>query len=189
MHCHSLPAAITAARGNAFAGVSRLLDVGGGSGCFAIALAQRNPKLRCTVMDLPPVCEIARRYIADGGVSDRVEVLGLDMFREQWPTGYDGILLSNVIHDWDDETNTRLARSAFDALPSGGRLFLHELLLDERRDGPLAATAFSLVMATTTRGRQYTADELSGLLTSVGFVDVLAGASHVHHSIVSAAKP
>ena len=39
-----------------------LLDVGGGSGAFSIALCERNPQLRATVLDFPAVIDIARTY-------------------------------------------------------------------------------------------------------------------------------
>ena len=80
-------------------------------------------------MELPSVCDVARSYIADGGVSDRVETVSIDMFREEWPPSYDGMFFSNVFHDWDVETNLFLARRAYEALPPGGRIFLHEMLL------------------------------------------------------------
>src|SRR5262245_53694984 len=58
MQSHSAPAAAgVAARGD-FGGVARLLDVGGGSACFSIALTRQYPELRCTVMDLPAMCTV-----------------------------------------------------------------------------------------------------------------------------------
>src|SRR5215471_13784587 len=53
MHSHSLTAALGAARNYDFAGIRRVLDVGGGSGCFMIAMAQKHAHLRYTIMDLP----------------------------------------------------------------------------------------------------------------------------------------
>lgn len=188
MHCHSLPAAVAAAASGVFAGARRVLDVGGGSGCFAIALAQRDPSLRATVMELAAVGEVTRTYIADGGVADRVDTCAVDMFREAWPTGYDTILLSNIFHDWDPPRNAELARRAFDALPRGGRIVLHEMLLGEERSSPVAA-AFSMLMLLSTRGRQYRLCELAEVLTGAGFGAPVAHATHVGYSLVVATKP
>jgi hypothetical protein len=58
---------------------------------FAIARAQRYPRLRCTVADLPVVCELAEELIAHYGVQDQVDTLPLNMFFEAWPTGYDAM--------------------------------------------------------------------------------------------------
>ena len=53
---------------------------------------------------------LSRGYIADGGVSDRVDTVSIDMFREAWPRDYDGMFFSNIFHDWDVETISRATR-------------------------------------------------------------------------------
>jgi len=188
MHCHSLPASVGAARNGNLDGVTRLLDVGAGSGCFAIAIAQHFPSIRCTLLELPAVCDVARDYIAEGGVSDRVDTLSIDMFRDAWPFGYDGMFFSNIFHDWDVDTNVFLARRAYEALPRGGRIFLHEMLLAEDGSGPATTASFSMLMLLGTRGRQYTFAELRQILTSAGFADIDARATHGYYSIVSGRK-
>ena len=188
MHCHSLPASVGAARNGNFERISRLLDVGGGSGCFSIAIAQHLPSIRCTILELPAVCEVARGYIADGGVADRVDTTSIDMFRAAWPRGYDGIFFSNIFHDWNAETNTFLARCAYEALPRGGRIFLHEMLLAEDGSGPVTTASFSMLMLLGTHGRQYSFSELRQILTSAGFTDVDARPTYGYYSVVSGRK-
>ncbi len=189
MQSQSLPAALGLAAGGHFQGVSRLLDAGGGSGCFAIALARRHPDLCCTVMDLPAMCEAAAGYVDAAGLGHRIDTRAVDMFAEPWPTGYDAVLLSNVFHDWDGPANTRLAARAFEALPRGGRVFVHEILLDDDGVGPLAAASFSVMLYLAAHGRQYTAREVAGFLESAGFAGVGARAAHGYYSLVAAAKP
>jgi hypothetical protein len=188
MHCHSVPASIGAARNGKFEGVTRILDIGGGSGCFSIAIARQFPNIHCTVMELPAVGEVARRYIEEGGVSDRVDVVAADMFREAWPHGYDGVLFSNVFHDWNMETNLFLARCAYQALPSGGRIFLHEMLLAEDGSGPVTTASFSMLMLVSTQGRQYSLRELQTTLAHAGFVDLDVRATYGYFSVVSGRK-
>ena len=188
MNSHSVPAAIGAARNADWSGVNSVLDVGGGSGCFAIALAQAHPNMRCTVMELPTMCDLARTYIAQAGVADRVDTTSVDMFRAAWPTGYDAIFMSNIFHDWDLEINARLAASAFAALPSGGRICLHEMLVNDEGSGPLATAAFSMMMLMGTKGRQYSLAELAGILETAGFTDVTARDTYGHYSLVTGHK-
>lgn len=188
MHCHSLPASVGAARNGNLQGVTRLLDIGGGSGCFSVAIAQNFPSIRCTVLELPAVCDVARDYIRQGGVSQRVDTIALDMFREPWPRGYDGMFFSNIFHDWDVETNQLLARRAYEALQPGGRIFIHEMLLAEDGSGPVTTASFSVLMLLGTQGRQYSFGELRQILLSAGFEDIDPRPTYGYYSIVSGRK-
>ncbi|HUJ04266.1 MAG TPA: methyltransferase [Rhizomicrobium sp.] len=189
MNSHSLSAAAGAAREGEFSQTKRLLDVGGGSGCFSIAFAKRNPQLHATVMELPAMCELVQDYVAQAGLSGRIDTRSVDMFREAWPTGYDAIFMSNIWHDWDLETNAQLAASSFRALPSGGKIVLHEMLINDEGSGPLVPASFSMMMLLGTKGRQYSFAELKQVLEGAGFTDVRAKDSSVFYSLVSATKP
>jgi acetylserotonin N-methyltransferase len=187
MHSHSLPAATGLARNADFSGVARLLDVGGGSGCYPIALARANPSLHATIMELPSMCEVAGEYIKAGDVVGLVDTVGVDMFREPWPRGYDAHFYANVWHDWNFETCAWLADQSFGALTPGGRIYLHEMLLDDDGDGPLTSVGFSMLMLGT-EGQQFTLPELKALLEGAGFSDVQARHTYGYYSLVSAQK-
>lgn len=189
MHAHSLPAAVAAARSGVFRGVKKFLDVGGGSGVFAIAAAQRDPALKATIMDLDTMCAAAEEiFIKGSGVESRVDTAAVDMFREDWPQGYDALFFSNVFHDWNEETNAELAKKSYDALPSGGRIFLHEMLMNDNEDGPLTTASFSMLMLRGTQGKQYTFRELKDILEGAGFTGVEATQTSPYYSVVSAGK-
>jgi hypothetical protein len=189
MRSESLPSAMGVALRGDFTGVKRLLDVGGGSGCFSIALASRYPKMRFTILDLPPVCEIARQYVAEYGVEDRVDTLASNMLRDHWPSGYDAVFFSNVFHDWNRELCLFLGQQSFDILPHGGRVYVHEILLDDSKTRPLTAVSFSIPLLLMTRGRQYSAPELDALLQECGFEDCSVAHTYGYYSLVSARKP
>lgn len=189
MHSHSAAAAAGLAQGNLFASASRLLDVGGCSGVFSIALAARHPGLKCTIMDLPSVCEVTRAYIKERGLGDRVDAHAADMFRDPWPAGYDAVFMANVFHDWRPETCLGLARRALGALPSGGTINLHEILLNDDGSGPRTAAAFAVLMAMGTQGQQFTFTQLHGLLTEAGFTGIECHATSPVHSLVRGHKP
>jgi O-methyltransferase domain len=189
MHSHSAAAAVGVAHSDLFASARRLLDVGGCSGVFSIALAERHPGLTCTIMDLPAVCELTPDYIKDRGLEDRIDCCAVDMFRDPWPQGYDAVFLSNIFHDWRPATCLALARHAFGVLPAGGTINLHEMLLNDDGAGPRTAAAFSVLMAASTQGQQFTFAELQSLLTEAGFVDIDCYPTSPLHSIVRGHKP
>ena len=189
MHSHSMAAAVGMTHSIDFSTIRRVLDVGGGSGCFSIALANLDKEKSCTILELPTICELANDYIADAGVSGQVDTTSIDMFREPWPKGYDAHFFSNIFHDWSFDTCRELAKSSFDALEPGGKILLHEMLLHDGGKMPYPAIAFSLLMSIGTMGQQFTLPQLREILESAGFVNVNSHDSHGYYSIVTGEKP
>lgn len=190
MHAHSQAPARGAAVQPVFGQVARLMDVGCGSGVYGIEIARANPRLQVTLLDLAAMAEEAESYVTRAGLSGRVGTAAANMFEEDWPTGHDAHFFSNVFHDWSDETNRLLARKSFAALPSGGRIFLNEILMDDDGTGPWEAAAFSLLMLIGTLGKQYSLPEFRDILESAGFTDVQAvKTGGGYFSLVSAVKP
>jgi 3-hydroxy-5-methyl-1-naphthoate 3-O-methyltransferase len=190
MNAHSIASSKANAMQPIYGGIQSLLDVGGGSGIFSIEAARAWPNLRATVMEIETVANAAQRYIQSSDVADRVTTKTVDMFRQDWPTSYDAHFFSNIFHDWSDVTCGLLAGKSFAALPSGGKIMLHEMLMDDDGCGPLATACFSMLMLLGTKGRQYSLPELGGFLESAGFVDV--GAVRTgggYYSLITARKP
>lgn len=166
----------------------RLLDVGGGSAVYACALVERHPGLTATVLEAAPVDAIARRVVAAAGLDGRIDVLAADMFKETWPQGYDCHLFSNVLHDWDEaECRALLAKSAA-ALPAGGRILIHDMLLDDDKSGPLWAAEYAVLLSTITQGRLYSAAEIGDWLASLGFAIVARTPTALGRSVLTASR-
>lgn len=145
-----------------------LLDVGGGSGIYAIACLQQNPRLQAVVWDRPEVLKVAREMADAYGVADRLELAPGDMFADPVPAGADVILLSNVLHDWDVPECRVLLKRCAAALPAGGRVLIHDVFLDDDLGGPLPVALYSAALFTLTEGRAYAAGEYRAWLREAG---------------------
>jgi predicted O-methyltransferase YrrM len=145
-----------------------LVDVGGGTGIYSIALLQENPGLRAVVFDRPEVLKVAAEMAAAYGVADRLHCQPGDMFRDPLPSGADTILLSNILHDWDVPECRTLIRKCAAALTPGGRLLVHDVFLDDNLGGPLAVALYSAALFTLTEGRAYSAAEYRAWLAEAG---------------------
>jgi 3-hydroxy-5-methyl-1-naphthoate 3-O-methyltransferase len=190
MHSHSVASSKAVAKLADFGSAQSVLDVGGGSGTFSIEIARVWPHLRATIFEIDTMCAAAQVYIDKTGSEDQVKAQPGDMFRQDWPHGHDAHFLSNIFHDWSEKTNCLLAAKSFAALPSGGRIMLHEVLMNDDGTGPLVAAAFSMLMLLGTRGRQFILSELRDFLESAGFVDVQAQRTGGgYYSLITARKP
>ncbi len=145
-----------------------LLDVGGGTGIYSIALLQKNPNLRAIVWDRPEVLKVAAEMAAHYGVTERFECRAGDMFADPVPAGADTVLLSNVLHDWDEPECAKLVARLSDALPPGGKLLVHDALLDDGLDGPLAVALYSAALFSLTEGRAYSREEFVEWMEKAG---------------------
>lgn len=76
----------------------RLLDLGGGPGWVAIALAQAHARLQGTVFDWPETVVVANANIAHAGLSARLDTLGGDLASDEIGGGYDLVWCSSVLH-------------------------------------------------------------------------------------------
>jgi acetylserotonin N-methyltransferase len=190
MHAHSQAPARGAAQQPEFAAVKHLMDVGCGSGVYGIEIARAHPPMQVTLMDLKEMAAAAQTYVDKAALADRITTAGVNMFEEDWPTHADAHFFANVFHDWSEETNKLIARKSFAALPSGGRIFLSEILMDDDLAGPWPAASFSLLMLVGTLGKQYSLVEFREILESAGFTDVTARRhGGGYYSLVSAVKP
>jgi protein-L-isoaspartate O-methyltransferase len=188
MHGHSMGAALEWVELLDLAPHQVLLDVGGGSGAHAIAAAVKWPHLKAIVADLPPVCEVAEGIIARHQVQQRVTTQPIDMWETPYPAA-DVHFYADIYHDWPTERGTFLTQKSFDQLPSGGRIILHEMLLNESKTGPAVAANYNIAMLLWTEGQQYSRLELIQLLEGTGFTDVTIIPSQGYWSLVTGVKP
>ncbi|MCZ7555861.1 MAG: acetylserotonin O-methyltransferase [Bacteroidia bacterium] len=162
------------------------LDLGGGSGAYAMAMVRVKQDLKATVFDLPAVIPITRRYIRDAGLEHRIETLAGDYLTDGIGSGYDVIFLSAIVHSNSPEQNTMLIRKCADALNDGGRLIVQDFIIDEDRVHPPSAALFAINMLVATEaGDTYTEQEVAAWMRSAGLTDIerhdtLFGAAQLH---------
>jgi hypothetical protein len=125
-----------------FSGYATLCDVGGATGLLSSLVAIEHPHMQCTTFDLPVVEPIARKWIEQGGLADRVNVVSGDFLKDLLPKA-DIITMGMILHDWNLEKKKRLIRLAYEALPDNGVFVAIENLIDNER----RTNAFGLMMS------------------------------------------
>ena len=147
----------------------RLLDVGGGPGWVAIALAQAHAGLHGTVFDWPETVAVANANIAHAGLAARLDTLGGDLGSDDLGSDYDLIWCSSVLHFVPDAPAA--LRKMHAALKPGGVLVCVQAEIAPTPDDASRVLPYYLPMRML--GRLVTRQgELAGQLRSAGFVQI-----------------
>ncbi|VAH21162.1 unnamed protein product [Triticum turgidum subsp. durum] len=110
-----------------FSGVRSMVDVGGGTGTIAKAIAAAFPHVECSVLDLPHV-------VAEAPADGEVRFIAGDMFDHIPPA--DAVLLKSVMHDWRDDECVKILRRCKEAIPSreaGGKVIIINMVVGSEK--------------------------------------------------------
>jgi SAM-dependent methyltransferase len=146
-------------------GVDRMMDLGGGSGGFSLALLRRHQDLRSVVVDIPPVCRAAGELAESREEWGRLEWYGADFLRDPLPGCFDLILECDV-----DVYGTELFGKLRAALNPGGRLVIVDQLAPDTGSAPSARAHWALRLSLDDPDFRFpTADDLEEQLRAAGF--------------------
>ncbi|MFB9690685.1 methyltransferase [Amycolatopsis plumensis] len=139
----------------------RIVDVGGGDGVVLAEILRAHPAVRGEVLDLAPSAAAAAARFAADGLGDRASAVAGSFF-DPLPPGADAYVLSDILHDWDDEHARTILTGCRRAAGAHGTVVVIEPL---RR---AAGTAMDLFMLMCFGGRERTAAELTALAQECG---------------------
>jgi hypothetical protein len=167
-----------------FSGHKQLLDVGGGTGSFLLAVLRAYPALRGTLFELPGACAVARQRLSAEPEGKRIDIIEGDMFKTPLPAGHDVLLVANTVHVLSPLRNLDLMRKMRATAQSGARLLLVDLWMNPTHtEPPIAALMSGEFLVMGGEGQAYSEQEADHWLQQTGWRKhermPLAGASSV----------
>ena len=147
----------------------RVLDVAASHGTFGFTIARHNPHAHITALDWANVLSVTTANAHAHGLADRFSTIAGDAFKVDLGGPYDIILLTNLLHHFDQAAVTALCTRMKSALAPGGKVITLEFIPNEDRITPPHAATFPLVMlASTPSGDAYTPSEYREMFTAAG---------------------
>jgi hypothetical protein len=154
-----------------------LLDLGGGTGSFSMAVLERYPHMEATLYELPPVIQLATPRWEGRTEAQRLRMEAGDFLRDPLPADHDVALLSHVIHGFSPDENRRLLTRVRERIARRGRLLLVDFWMDPTHTSPVFGALMSgEFLVRTGEGQSYSVDEGRRWLADTGwrYVDHVA---------------
>jgi SAM-dependent methyltransferase len=147
-----------------------VLDLGGGTGSFLIAVLSQHSGLDGTLFELPGAAAVARQRLVGSPFAGRIRVEEGDFFKTSIPGGHDAIIVANVIHVFSPERNLELLRRIREFVSDGSRLLLVDLWTDPTHTQPLfAALMAGAFLLRSGEGDVYSEEEVRAWLKTTGW--------------------
>lgn len=146
----------------------RLLDIGGAHGDYSRALVRRFPGIKATVLDLAGPITTAQHILDTEGNPEGIELRVGDAGKDDLGTGWDVILLANVVHLLNRDQNQQLFRRIYNALVPGGVLLIVDQFmgLDRIKDSFTCLLSLNFFIV---GGRCYPRKDMEEMLKKTGF--------------------
>ncbi len=173
-----------------FSSYRSLADVGGGSGGLALTVAAACPQLHATVVDLPTVTPITRRYVEAAGLADRVHIMTANVVNDPLTGAFEVAVLSRFIQVLSADQARRALRHVSQVIVPGGMIYIVGQVIDNSRLSPPEPVLSNLFFLNVfDEGQSYTEQEYRDWLTEAGFVGIERVVLPNNTSLISARKP
>lgn len=154
-------------------GRSKIMDLGGGSGCYCIVAAKKYPGIRGEVLDLAPVVEVTGEFLADNEVTDRVSASICNFTVDPLPTDADVAIMASNLPQYNRHIVADIVQRVYDALLPGGEFHLIGEMINTQGDGPLAPALWGLSEAVSySTGLAHSTADCTGYLAKAGFIKI-----------------
>jgi SAM-dependent methyltransferase len=150
-----------------FAGISSIVDIGGGHGTLLEKILQFHPKVTGTVFDTSLTIERAK-HLGSNVCARRCSYVAGDFFASV-PQGADAYLLCGIIHDWDDSRATKILKNCREAMTENGRLLLVDTVVRDCASSSSFSNLLDLNMLVMTGGRERSKAELAALFDAADY--------------------
>lgn len=151
-----------------FKGINTLMDVAGGHGLLLASVLRRHKKMNGLLFDLPHVAAGASATFNRAGIGGRVRIESGDFFKEL-PPGADAIIMKHILHDWDDDSATRILQACHRALSARGKVLIADAVVPAGNVPHYGKLLDLEMLVLTPRGRERTKAEFTDLLRGAGF--------------------
>ncbi|VFM95093.1 MAG: Ubiquinone/menaquinone biosynthesis C-methylase UbiE [Candidatus Kentron sp. G] len=169
-----------------------LLDLGGGTGSYSIAICQAYPNIRADIVDQTEPLQIARQLVKDADLEQRITLIEADMHTVQLSEQYDAVLMSGIFVLQSEAENRHILRRTFDLLRPGGIIIIQDYLrLEYGQERHYLDTMMDLYiqLCFVPKAGNWHGADIEVWIRDAGFTDIRKIPVSTHLEIMTAEKP
>jgi hypothetical protein len=151
-----------------FSRAKLIVDVAGGNGALLAAILTANADAKGLLFDQPAVVAGAPALLAAHGIAGRCRIAPGSFF-DSAPAGGDIYTLSQILHDWDDESCRAILANVRAAMGPDAVLLIIERVLDDGVSTPVNFLSDIDMLVLFGRARERSSAEFTRLIAPLGF--------------------
>lgn len=153
---------------------TKILDLGGNTGKFAMACASYSPEVKVAILDLPGQLDNAKQNIEEQGYQERIDMIPINFLdkKESFPEGFDIIWMSQFLDCFSEEEIVTILERAKTGMNSDTEMFIMETFWDDQKypasTYSLHATSLYFTCIANGNSRMYHSDDMRKLVEKAG---------------------
>lgn len=169
-------------------GCPNMIDAGGGSGIYSIALCQKYPELKSTILDRHETLGVTREFVSKHDVGERIELRECDITKDKLGDNIDAVLLSDVTYDVTEAE--KILQNVWKCLRTEGQLIIRGYYYDPQSSNPLFGALFMINQLVINSDRELvTLSSLKALIEKTGYIITKVSPLTERSFMITATKP
>jgi len=165
-----------------------MIDAGGGSGIYSIALCQKYPQLKSTILDSYETLGVTKEFVSKQEVGERIELRECDILKDKLGDNIDAVLLSDVTYDVTEAE--KILQNVWNCLRTRGQLIVRGYYYDPQNTNPLFGALFMINQLVINSDRELvTLASLKALIEKTGYIITKVSPLTERSFIILATKP
>lgn len=99
--------------------LKKMLDLGAGSGIVGINIIENHPTMKGVLFDKPIVANVAKEFVSEYHLEERIEVRGGDYIKDDIGSGYD-LVWARLTFNFHQQQLETIIGKVYDSLNTGG---------------------------------------------------------------------
>lgn len=153
--------------------VTKLLDLGGASGIYAMEFVKANPNISAYVFDEPRTITYTNKHLERAGYADKIGTISGEILIDDYGNGYDLVFISHMISEFSIWDNIDILKKVNRSLNRSGQIVIQDYIIGDDRISPENSIIYSLNMLVNTLGGDtYSETDIWIVLREAGFKDI-----------------